>query len=74
MRPTPLEEAIRHDPFRPFDIHTDGRSILVSHPEQILLTPDKSTAVVVGPDDHIAIVDVDRISSLSLKKRSSRKI
>jgi hypothetical protein len=73
MRPTPLEEAIRNDPFRPFDIHTDSRSISISHPEQILLTPDKSTAVVVGPEDHIVIVDVDRISSLTLTKRPARK-
>jgi hypothetical protein len=38
------------------------------------LTPDKSTTVIAGADGHIAIVDVDRISSLTLRKRASRKL
>jgi hypothetical protein len=74
VRITPLEDAIRNDPFRPFKIHTDGRSIRVTHPEQILLTVDKSTAVVAQPDGHLALVDVTQISSLTLKKTSSTQV
>ncbi len=73
MRITPLEDAVRHAPFRPFTIHIDGRAVAVEHPEQILLTPDKSTAVIAQRDGHLAIIDVHRISSLTLNKTNRRK-
>jgi hypothetical protein len=69
MKPPRLEDVIRKDPFQAFDIHTSGRVIPVSHPEQILLASDKSTAVVALANGHLEIIDVDRISSLTLRKR-----
>ena len=73
MRITALVDAIRTAPFKPFEIHSDGRVVAVDHPEQIYLTPDRQTTVVAHPDGHLYILDVDRISSLTLKPRRSRK-
>lgn len=72
MQVKTLEEALQNTPFRPFNIHTDGRVIRVQHPEQVLITPNKTTAVVAGSDDSLAILDLDHISSLSVAPRRRR--
>ena len=54
-------------PFRQFTVLVDGRSVDVNHPDQVLLTPDKSTVVVALPDSGIQLLDMELISSLSLK-------
>jgi hypothetical protein len=69
MKARDFEATLRHTPFRRFTIHADGRSVDVDHPEQVLLTADKSTVVVALPDAGIQIFDMDLISSLSLKGR-----
>ena len=55
-------------PFVPFDVRIDGKVISVGHPEHVMLNPSKTVAVMV-PDDPIHIVDVARISSLTLHRR-----
>jgi hypothetical protein len=69
MRAKDFEATVKHTPFRPFTIHLDGRSIDVGHPEQVFVTPDKTTIVVALPDEGIQILDMDLISSLSVKNR-----
>ena len=69
MRAKDFEATLKHTPFRRFTIHLDGRSIDVDHPEQVLLTPHKTTVVVALPDEGIQILDMELISSLSLKGR-----
>jgi hypothetical protein len=75
MRAKRFEEVLRHTPFRPFNIHTDGRTIPVDHPEQVLLTSDKMTLVVGTRDGGFTIVDMDHISSLTMRgaRKSSSK-
>lgn len=73
MRVSHLEDVMKQDPFRAFDVHIGSRVIQVKHPEQILLTPDRSTLVVAHPDGRLSILDVDRISSLTTKPRAARK-
>ena len=68
MRPKDLEGTLRTTPFIPFDIHVDGKTIHVGHPEQVLLTVSKTTAVIV-PGDDIHIVSIPHISSISLRRR-----
>jgi len=68
MRVTVLEDALNTEPFIPFDIVVDGKMIRVAHPEQLLLNRSKTVAVVV-PDDHIHIVDIGHVSSLTLRRR-----
>ncbi len=70
MKADDFESTLNHTPFRRFTIHIDGRSVDVDHPEQVLLTRDKSTVVVALPDSGIQILDMDLISSLSMKGRS----
>lgn len=69
MRAKDFEATVKHAPFRRFTIHLDGRSVDVDHPEQVFLTPDKTTVVVALADSGIQILDMDLISSLSVKPR-----
>jgi len=73
MQSVALEDVVRQDPFRPFDIHTDGRVISVSHPEQVFITPSKTTAVIAHENEHLSIVDLDHISSITLKNAHPRR-
>lgn len=75
MKPQEFESILKHAPFKRFTIHLDGRSIDVDHLEEVLLTPDKQTAVVALPDAGIQILDMELISSIRVRGRgsSSRK-
>ena len=70
MRARDFEATLKHAPFRRFTINVDGHSIEVDHPEQVLLTADKSTVVVALRDSGIQILDMDLISSLSVTGRA----
>ncbi len=74
MKAKEFEATLRHVPFKRFTIHVDGRSVDVDHPEQVLMTADKSTIVIAMPDSGIQIVDMERISSLSMKGRGAARI
>jgi hypothetical protein len=67
-----LQDTLHHTPFRPFNLHAEGRVIRVQQPEQVLITPDKSTVGVAGADGSLAILDMDHISSLSLAPRGGK--
>jgi hypothetical protein len=69
MKAKDFEATLKHTPFRRFTINVDGQSVNVDHPEQVLLTADKSTVVVALRDSGIQILDMDLISSLSVKGR-----
>ena len=68
-----LLDVLHQAPFRPFDIHADGRVVRVGHPEQVFITPDKKTVIVAGMEGGLAILDLDHISSLSLATRRRSK-
>ncbi len=63
---TPQFKAVLHaSPFCPFDIQlADGRSIRVTHPELVLITPGGRTIVVAVADDAIEIIDLLLVTSL----------
>jgi hypothetical protein len=71
MRAADLEDVLYATPFVAFDVHIDGKTISVGHPEHVMLNPSKTVAVMV-PDDHIRIVEVARISSLTLHRRKRK--
>jgi hypothetical protein len=75
MKLANLEAALNKHPFRPFELRIDGEVIAVRHPEQVLFAERKSTLIVVDPEDHLHILDVDQISKLKLlpRARSSSK-
>lgn len=69
MTITSIEDALHNTPFAPFELHLDnGQIVRVTHPDCVLITPSKKTAVV-AEDDRLRIMDVDHISSLSLANR-----
>ncbi len=72
MHPKTLQDALQQAPFRPFNLHADGRVVRVLHPEQVFITPDKTTVIVAGMDGGLAILDMDHISSLSYAPRRGR--
>jgi hypothetical protein len=58
-------------PFRPFELRIDGEIILLRHPEQAMFAEGKATLLVVDPEDHWHVVDVDQISKLRFLRRTS---
>lgn len=68
MSPTNIQDAIKHA--KPFTLKMDnGEKIVIKHPDFILLTPNKRTALVVHDDNHFDIIDIDHVSSISTKIR-----
>ncbi len=69
MTATHLEDALNQTPFKSFELHLDnGKTVGVNHPDCILLTLNKQTAVV-DDGERLHILDVDHISSLSFNSR-----
>jgi len=67
MRAESLHEAIHAERFRPFAlILADGTRLHVPHPEWILQPAGARTAVVMGRDESVRIVDVALVLGLEL--------
>ena len=69
MKLVSIEAALSKRPFRAFEIRVDGEVIRVGHPEQVLFAERKTTLIVVDPDDHVHILDVEQISKVRLLPR-----
>ena len=70
MKATTIEDALNKRPFAAFAMKLDnGEAIRVRHPDCLLFNQSRTTAVVAGSDDHLHIVDVDHVSSVSFLKR-----
>jgi hypothetical protein len=62
MRSESLYEAIHAVPFRPFQLMLgDGTRVDVPHPECIAHPSGARTAVVMGQDESVRILDVDLV-------------
>ena len=58
-----LIEHWRTKPFNPFAIHmADGRSIRLSHPEYMIMSPTKRTVVVYERGDVFRVLDIRLIT------------
>lgn len=67
MRTESLHETIHAEPFRPFSIClANGAKVDVRHPETILHPTGSRTAVVMGPDESVRILDVALIVELQI--------
>ena len=66
MRAENLRELIRAAPYRPFVIHLANGAIPVPHPEWIFHPPGARTAIVMGSDESIRIIDVALVVELEL--------
>jgi hypothetical protein len=61
-----LRHHIKARPFRPFSLHVaDGRTILVSHHDFILVSPSGRIIYVFQPDDSHDILDIMLITGIS---------
>jgi hypothetical protein len=67
MTLTDIEGAVYRAPFLPFDIRLDnGRVLHVPHPDFISLDTVKRTAVVAEGSNFL-VIDVDRVTSLTIR-------
>ncbi len=67
MRTENLHEAIHAAPFRPFALClADGTRVGVPHPDFIALRPGGRTALVVGRDDSLHIIDVMLVAKIEM--------
>lgn len=64
-----IEDVLEKAPFIPFDIHIDGKSLRVEHPDQVLFSRDRATLVIALSDNRFHIVEVERIEFLSVHPR-----
>ena len=61
-------------PFRRFSIHlADGRTLRVSHPEWMALSPSGRTIVVYQRDDSFEIVDLLLVTGLEVTANPKAK-
>jgi hypothetical protein len=62
-----LHEVIHAEPFRPFTLClADGSKVHVPHPEWIAHPAKARTAVVMGEDESVRIIDVALVLELQL--------
>ena len=67
MRAENLRELIRATPFRPFElVLANGSRVLVPHPDWIWHREGARTAIVVGLDESVRIIDVGLVLELDL--------
>ena len=62
-----VKDALAARPFRPFAIHVGGRSIDITHPEQIAFPNDGVSVIALVPDGRIHILDVREMNGLELR-------
>jgi len=70
MKLSNLEAALQKRRFRAFEIRIDGESIVVRHPEHVLLAENKTTAII-DVTERIHILDVDQISKVAILRRGA---
>lgn len=64
MNPATLQEAVKAEPFRPFElVMADGSRVAVPHPEWIAFTGGR-VALVLEPDDRSHYIDVMLITRI----------
>ena len=67
-----IRDVLEATPFRPFELHVNGRSVRVDHPEQVFFA-QKETTLIIDLPDHIRIIDIDHISGMDVRKRRASR-
>lgn len=66
MKAITVEDALKKPRFMPFDLILDNaRVIRVKHPECVMFNEPKTVAVVAD-GEHLHIVDLDHVSSITM--------
>ncbi len=69
MKRKSFEQILHKAPFEAFDIHIDGKSIRVEHPDQVLFSHDRSTVVLAPRDNRFHIIEMESIKFLTTQPR-----
>lgn len=62
-----LKDALNTRPFRPIAALLPGRTVDITHPEQVAFPTDGVSAVILTRDGHIHILDVREINGVELR-------
>jgi hypothetical protein len=73
MTTAALKDALNARPFRPLVVHLPGRTVDITHPEQVAFPNDGVSAIVLTRDGHIHILDVREIIGLELRPFRRRR-
>lgn len=68
-----LKDTVNARPFRPFVVHMPGRSLDVTHPEQMVFPNDGVSAIILTRDGHIHILDAREINGVELRQTPRRQ-
>lgn len=70
MKAANIQDALHQKRFKPFDLNLDsGASIRVKHPDCVLFSESKNTAVIAD-GERFHIIDLEHISSLSYESKN----
>ena len=73
MKASDIMDACRKTPFHPFEVWlVNGQVFRVAHPNCILFSRRK-TSCVLAEGSHFRYFDLDRVSSLGIKKNGGRR-
>ena len=73
MTTAAFKDALSARPFRAFIVHLSGRTVEITHPEQVAFPNDGVSAIVLTRDGHIHNLDVREINGLELRPARRRK-
>jgi hypothetical protein len=62
-----FKDVLKAQPFRGFTVHLPGRTVNITHPEQVAFPNDGVSAIILTPDGHIHILDVREINGHELR-------
>lgn len=64
-----VRKLVRARPFQPFEVHmADGRSLLVDHPDFVIVPPDGRTVFAYDKLDRwLTVIDLLLVSSLEVR-------
>jgi hypothetical protein len=62
-----FKDALQARPFRAFAVHVAGRTVEISHPEQVAFPNDGVSAIILTRDGHIHILDMREVNGLELR-------
>ena len=75
MAPDRIRELIHAVPFQPFVVELgSGKCVPVKHPDYVLLSPAGRTLVVHDDEEHMEIIDVFLITSVTVERADATKV
>ncbi len=68
MKAGEIRKFVKRQPFRHFWVHlTDGQSMQVRHPDNVIVAEDLGMLIVVDPGKGLQNVDLDQVVSVEYR-------